>query len=135
MLFAGSGWLPGRDQVTFAVTNQIRPPHAFQGSAQQGAVVGIMVAQEGFMQPALSGAFGNVYLFTLMRHFGTSYETRWFVFNNSDISRIAKRKIYIYKILRIQLNSQLKANIRWHRNKVYLGNQFKNMITIQRASG
>ena len=50
--------LPGRYQMTFAVTDQISTPHAFQRFTQYRPVVGVMVTQECLVQPSIFKPFG-----------------------------------------------------------------------------
>jgi hypothetical protein len=42
-LVTASLWLPAGNQMTFPITDQVGPPHTFQGLAQQRPVVGIMI--------------------------------------------------------------------------------------------
>ncbi len=56
---AGSGGLPGRDQVALAVADQVGAAHLLERLAQQRPVLRIVVAQEGLVQPALLEALGR----------------------------------------------------------------------------
>jgi hypothetical protein len=44
--------LKGGDEVVFAIANQVSAPHRFKCLTQERPVVGIVVAQKGFVQAA-----------------------------------------------------------------------------------
>ena len=75
VLFAGAGVagaverLEGGDEVVFAVAYEVGAAHGFQGFAQQRPVVGIVVAQKGFVQAAAFVASDDVYRFTVAGDF------------------------------------------------------------------
>lgn len=47
-------WLPGRDQVHDTIANKVPAPHLLQGFPQQRPVVRVVIAQERFVQSALT---------------------------------------------------------------------------------
>ena len=51
--------------MVFAVADQIGAAHGFQGFAQEWPVVGVVVAEEGFVQAAAFVAAHDVYRFTV----------------------------------------------------------------------
>ena len=53
--------LEGRDQMVLAIADQVRPAHGLEGFTQQRPVVGIVVAQEGFVQAAAFVAAHDVH--------------------------------------------------------------------------
>ena len=56
-IFSGAGRLPGRHQVLLAVADQVGAAHAAcSASRSSGQLSGIVVAQEGLVQPALAAA-------------------------------------------------------------------------------
>ncbi len=69
VLFTGAGVagaiqrLEGGDEVVFAVADQVGAAHGFQGFAQEWPVVGVVVAEEGFVQAAAFVASDDVYGF------------------------------------------------------------------------
>ncbi len=75
ILFSGTGVaaaverLEGGDEVVFAVTYEVGAAHGFQGFAQERPVVGVVVAQEGFVQAAAFVASDDVYGFTVAADF------------------------------------------------------------------
>ena len=52
--------LEGGDEVVFAIADQVCSSHGFQSFAQQGPIVGIVVAQKGFVEAAAFVAFDDV---------------------------------------------------------------------------
>ena len=63
---AVGSWLECRDQMVFAIADEIGTTHAFEGFAQQGPVVGIVIAQERLVQTAPPLTFGSIHLFATL---------------------------------------------------------------------
>ena len=55
--------------MVFAVANQVRPAHGFKCLAQQRPIVGVVVAQEGFVQAAALFTAHDIDRFTIPRDF------------------------------------------------------------------
>ena len=62
-----SQWLKSGNQMLLTVANQVSTTHGFQGFAQQGPVVRIVVAQKGFVQAAATLTAHHVDCFATTR--------------------------------------------------------------------
>ena len=63
-IFAGAARLPRWHQVLFACANEVLTAHRAQGIANHRPVVGVVVAQQGFVQLALLGPLHDMDFFT-----------------------------------------------------------------------
>ena len=60
--------LKSRNQMVFAITNEVCTAHGFKRLTQQGPVIGIVVAQKGFVQASAFFAAHDINRMALTRH-------------------------------------------------------------------